>query len=94
MGLPGLICMGVLLWYLAGLCFQLFRRVDRPTAAAICASFVCILAWWLFNEGLYQRLFWLLIGVASVLVQLGPNWSKRPAVTRVSPYLVSGRVSS
>lgn len=93
MGIPGLIAMGILLWYLAGLCVQLFRRVDRATAAAVCAAFACILAWWLFNEGLYQRLFWLLIGVASVLVQLGSQWSRPPStIARISRTNVLGRV--
>jgi hypothetical protein len=91
MGIPGVIAMGILLWYVAGLCLQLFRRVDRPTAAAITAAFACFLVWWLFNEGLYQRLFWLLIGVASVLVQLGPQWTRR--IPRVSRTFVSRRVS-
>jgi hypothetical protein len=82
MGLPGAIALGLLLWYLAEVSRRLFQRVDRATASALCACFAYFLVWWLFNEGLYQRLFWLVVGVASVLVQLGPLWNARPVAAR------------
>jgi hypothetical protein len=82
MGLPGAIALGLLLWYLAEVSRRLFQRVDRATASALCACFAYFLVWWLFNEGLYQRLFWLVVGVASVLVQLGPLWNARLVAAR------------
>jgi Mrp family chromosome partitioning ATPase len=77
LGIVGLIALLLLHSYLASVAVGLLRGVDRSIAVTIIATFLLFMVWWLFNEGLYQRAFWLHVAVASTLVQLA-----RPAYLR------------
>jgi hypothetical protein len=69
LGIPGLVALVILLWYIAEVSVQLLRTPDRATAVTLIASIVLFMVWWQFNEGLYQRAFWLLLGAAGVLAE-------------------------
>jgi Mrp family chromosome partitioning ATPase len=85
LGVVGLAALVLLLSYIAHVSIGLLRLADRTTAIALIASLVMFLVWWQFNEGLYQRSFWLLLGAAGVLAEIAPaRRSHHPAQIRAA----------